>query len=134
MTTDIVAAAPPGAPPTTFCVMVDCPLERAALHLQAMDFCRALISNAHSLLGIFYYGDAVALLDPARAADLRQSWCRLLDETGTPGVVCVAAANRRGLTDHSGTPHAPLPPPLRLGGLGEWASWSIRAQRMVRFG
>lgn len=129
--TDNVAV--PTAPPIHFCVIVNCPLQRAVLHSQALNFCRALAHSTHTLLGVFFYGDAVSIMDAEQAAELRGEWCDLLTGANVDGVICAAAASRRNLANQQGVPNLPLPPPLRLGGLGEWVSWSVRAQRVVRF-
>ena len=68
----------------------------------ALQFCKAAHAAGHTILQVFFYRDAVSqasrltvpLGDEFNAADQWQAFCQA---TNTPLVVCVSAAERRGV-------------------------------------
>ena len=72
----------------------------------ALNFARAVIDRGHTLVRVFFYHDGVnvatGLATPPRDdRDLTAAWGALARDTGVDLVVCVAAAQRRGVVDES---------------------------------
>lgn len=110
----------------------------------AQHFARAACERGHRVTQVFFYGDGVDAGNrfAAPAADElnpTQVWTELARDHGVDLVLCVAAAQRRGVLDAGEAKrlgHAAdnLAEGFRLGGLGQWVEASSSADRMVSFG
>ncbi|WP_237065124.1 sulfurtransferase complex subunit TusD [Microbulbifer guangxiensis] len=110
----------------------------------AVRFARALVDQGHRLYRVFFYGDGVhsgsALAAPPQdEQDLLGQWQALYREHGVDLVVCIAAAQRRGVLSQSEAqrlerPAANLAEGFELGGLGQLADATAHSDRIVTFG
>ena len=109
----------------------------------AINFCEALIASGHTLSRVFFYQDGVhnasALsVPPQDEAALTPRWQALATEHGADLVVCIAAAQRRGILDADeaqrlNRPAANLAAHFRLSGLGQLAEATAQCDRLVAF-
>lgn len=110
----------------------------------ALRFARAVVDQGHELFRVFFYADGVhngsALAAPPQdEQDLLTPWQALRQEMGVDLVVCIAAAQRRGVLSHSEAerlerPAANLADGFELGGLGQLADATAQSDRVVTFG
>ncbi|GAA5523655.1 putative sulfurtransferase DsrE [Microbulbifer aestuariivivens] len=110
----------------------------------ALRFAQAVARQGHQLLRVFFYADGVhngsALPAPPQdEQNLLRPWQLLQRETGVELVVCIAAAQRRGVLSQSEAkrlerPAANLAEGFELGGLGQLADASAHSDRLVTFG
>lgn len=110
----------------------------------AVQFASAALAARHSIHRVFFYHDAVHSgtrlgCAPADERDLTARWQQLHDEHGTDLVICIAAAQRRGVVDETlarehGLAADNLARGFRIGGLGLLAEACLEADRLVQFG
>lgn len=109
----------------------------------ALHFCRAAIELGHSITQVFFYQDGVTqgnqLSVPlADEFDSVSEWVKLAEQYQLNLVVCVSAAERRGvLNDEQAREHnkcsANLHPIFSVAGLGELHAASLASDRTVSF-
>lgn len=117
-----------------FALLVNAAADSAAA-LTALDTARALLAHPNfHLYRLFFYREAVHLAnrhawrgdgDQACAA---QQWQQWLAENPVDAVVCVGAAQRRGVVPDT------LAEGFTLAGLGQWADALINSDRVIQFG
>ena len=122
-------------------VIQSAPYSSAAL--SALKFAQALAASQYEISQIFFYGDAVAMVNdlqcpPQDELNLLQSWVELLDQSHLRATVCIAAALRRGVLDENEAKRynkiaSNLRPPFLLAGLGELVEACSSAERVVTF-
>ena len=110
----------------------------------ALNFARAVIARGHTLARVFFYHDGVNVATrlaapPRDDRDLVASWQALARDHGVDLVVCVAAAERRGVVDEAqsarhGMHGHNLAPGFRIAGLGQLIEVAVDADRFVVFG
>jgi tRNA 2-thiouridine synthesizing protein D len=97
----------------------------------AYQFIKAALDKDHEIVCVFFYHDGVynALRSGLSAEDKDSvpPWPDLVDKHGIDMVVCVSAAERRGMraTGADG---------FRIGGLGQWMDACLKADRVLVFG
>ena len=110
----------------------------------AYHFTRAALAKGHEIFRVFFYHDGVnngtrLTTPPQDDRDIVSRWSALAEEHGVDLVVCVAAAQRRGIVDESEQKrHAKdasnLAPGFRISGLGQLIEAGIESDRVVVFG
>jgi len=110
----------------------------------ALNFARAVIGRGHGLARVFFYHDAVNVATrlatpPQDERHLTRDWQAFAGEHGVDLVVCVAAAQRRGIVDAAererhGIDGENLAPGFRIAGLGQLVEAALDADRLVVFG
>lgn len=119
------------------------PYQHQASHT-AYQFTRAALEKGHHVVRVFFYHDGVnngtcLTVPPQDEPHIVDQWSRLGSEHGLDLVVCVAAAQRRGIMDareaaRHALPAANLAPGFRISGLGQLIDASIEADRVLVFG
>lgn len=99
-------------------------------HASALRFARAVLSRGHRIHQVFFYQEATRILAArGSAANPAQEWETLArrpdGKQGFSLCVCVAAAERRGLTQACA--------PWHLVGLGDWVE-ALDADQHLQFG
>jgi tRNA 2-thiouridine synthesizing protein D len=99
----------------------------------ALQFARAALSKGHSVVRVFFYNDGVynanQLIAPqSDERNLSALWSELAASHSVDLVVCVAAANRRGIQTQI------LQKGFRIAGLGQLVEAGIKNDRVVVFG
>lgn len=110
----------------------------------AFNFSRAVIERGHQIDRVFFYHDGVntatrLAVPPQDDRNITRQWSKLAADHGIDLVVCVAAAQRRGIIDaeecrRHGKDADNLAPGFRISGLGQLIETAIEADRVVVFG
>ena len=110
----------------------------------AYHFTRAALAKGHEISRVFFYHDGVnngtrLTTPPQDDRNIVDRWSALAEEHGLDLVVCVAAAQRRGIVDESeaarhGKDANNIAPGFRISGLGQLVEAGIESDRVVVFG
>lgn len=109
----------------------------------AVQFCRAALAVGHSISQVFFYQDAVSQatqlsIPLADEFDCVEAWSALAQEHNVPLVVCVSAAEQRGVlsaeqAQENNKSSANLHPSFTVAGLGALHDASLTSDRTVTF-
>jgi len=107
-------------------------------------FAKAALAKGHEIFRVFFYHDGVnnatrLTTPPQDDRNIVNRWSKLAEEHKLDMVVCVAAAQRRGIVDdgeakRNGKDTTNLAPGFRISGLGQLIEAGIQADRLVVFG
>ncbi|MCV6637179.1 sulfurtransferase complex subunit TusD [Candidatus Albibeggiatoa sp. nov. NOAA] len=110
----------------------------------AYNFVKAALDKGHEIFRIFFYHDGVnnatrLTIPPQDDRNIVERWSALAKEHELDLVVCVAAAQRRGLLDENeasrnGKDANNIDESFRISGLGQLIEAGIQADRLVVFG
>lgn len=99
----------------------------------ALHFARAALIKGHEVTRVFFYGDGVynankRVQPQTDERNLVAMWCELAGQHSIDLVVCVAAADRRGMQPEL------LATGFRISGLGQLVEAGIDSDRLLVFG
>jgi len=110
----------------------------------AYHFTKAALEKGHEIYRVFFYHDGVNngtafTTPPQDDRNVVKRWSELSEQYGLDLVVCVAAAQRRGIVDadeqkRHGKSGMNIAPGFRISGLGQLVEAGIQADRLVVFG
>lgn len=110
----------------------------------AYRFTKAALAKGHEILRVFFYHDGVNngtrfTVPPQDDRNLQRQWSELAAEHKLDLVVCIAAAQRRGILDadeakRQGKDGDNIAPGFRISGLGQLIEVGIQADRLMVFG
>ncbi len=110
----------------------------------AYQFTRAALEKGHKVYRVFFYHDGVnngtrLATPPQDDRHITKRWTALAEEHDLDLVVCVAAAQRRGILDademkRNGKDADNLAPGFRISGLGQLIETGIESDRLMVFG
>jgi tRNA 2-thiouridine synthesizing protein D len=110
----------------------------------AWQFAHAALGKGHEVFRVFFYHDGVnngtrLTTPPQDDRNIQQRWSQLAEEHGIDLVVCVAAAQRRGIVDEGekkrhGKDADNIAPGFRISGLGQLVEAAVECDRLVTFG
>jgi len=110
----------------------------------AYQFAKAALAKGHEIYRVFLYHDGVnnatrLAIPPQDDRNITQLWTELQKEHELDLVVCIAAAQRRGLLDENearrqGKDANNMAEGFRISGLGQLIEAGIEADRLVVFG
>lgn len=110
----------------------------------AYHFTKAALEKGHEIYRVFFYNDGVnngtrLTTPPQDDRHIQKRWSALAEEHGVDLVVCVAAAQRRGIVDpdeakRHGKDADNIAPGFRISGLGQLIEAAIETDRLVVFG
>jgi len=110
----------------------------------ALQFARAALAKGHEIFRVFFYHDGVNngtrfAVPPQDDRNLQRAWTELALTKNLDLVVCIAAAQRRGILDanqakRQGKDGDNIAPGFRISGLGQLIEAGIEADRLVVFG
>ena len=110
----------------------------------AYSFTKSALENGHEIYRVFFYHDGVNngtryAVPPQDDRNITQRWSDLAAEHNLDMVICIAAAQRRGLLDENeakrqGKDGDNIAPGFRISGLGQLVEAGIQADRLVTFG
>ena len=110
----------------------------------ALKFIHAALDKGHEIFRVFFYHDGVnngtrLAVPPKDDRLLQKEWSTLAEEHGIDLVLCIAAAQRRGLMDadearRQGLDADNIAPGFRISGLGQLIEGGIQADRTITFG
>lgn len=111
---------------------------------RALLFAQALLAGGHEIVRLFFYQDGVhsassTVVTPQDELDVPAQWRTFVSEQQLDGVVCIAAALRRGVLNAEEAQRyqrqaANLSAPWELSGLGQLHEAAQAADRLVCFG
>lgn len=110
----------------------------------ALQFTKAALAKGHEIYRVFFYHDGVNNgtrygVPPQDDRNLTQLWSELASEHKLDLVVCVAAAQRRGILDgdeakRHGKDGDNIADGFRISGLGQLIEAGIQSDRLISFG
>lgn len=110
----------------------------------AYQFTKAALAKGHEIFRVFFYHDGVNNatrlgVPPQDDRNITQQWTELQKEHDLDLVVCIAAAQRRGLLDEDeakrqGKDANNIAEGFRISGLGQLIEAGIQSDRLVVFG
>jgi tRNA 2-thiouridine synthesizing protein D len=110
----------------------------------AYQFAKAVLDKGHELYRVFFYHDGVNngtrfAVPPQDDRKIPELWSQMAEAHGTDLVICIAAAQRRGLLDEGeakrqGKDGNNIAPGFRISGLGQLIEAGIQCDRLVVFG
>ncbi|MBF0218915.1 MAG: sulfurtransferase complex subunit TusD [Gammaproteobacteria bacterium] len=110
----------------------------------AYQFTKAALEKGHEIFRVFFYHDGVnnatrLTTPPQDDRNVIKRWSELAAKYNLDMVVCVAAAQRRGIADadesrRNGKDADNLAPGFRISGLGQLIEGAIQSDRLVVFG
>jgi tRNA 2-thiouridine synthesizing protein D len=110
----------------------------------AYQFTKAALDKGHEISRVFFYHDGVNTgtrygVPPQDDRNITQLWSELSKKHSLDLVVCVAAAQRRGILDadearRHGKSGDNIADGFRISGLGQLIEAGIQADRLVVFG
>ncbi|WP_299875154.1 sulfurtransferase complex subunit TusD [uncultured Cocleimonas sp.] len=110
----------------------------------ALQFARAVLAQGHEIFRVFFYHDGVnngtrLSVPPADDRLIQKEWSELSKEHDLDLVICIAAAQRRGIMDEAEAKRQGLDADniiegFRISGLGQLIEGGIEADRTVVFG
>lgn len=111
---------------------------------RALRFAEAALAGGHDISRLFFYQDGVHSAAANTVAsqdelDVAAAWTRFVADNQLDGVVCIAAALRRGVLNSEeasrySRPAANLQAPWDLSGLGQLHEAAQQADRLICFG
>jgi len=110
----------------------------------AYKFIEAALEAGHEIFRVFFYHDGVNnstryTVPPQDDRNIQVRWSELAAKHELDMVVCIAAAQRRGILDENeaqrqGKDGDNIAPGFRISGLGQLIEAGIQADRLVTFG
>ncbi len=110
----------------------------------ALQFARSVLAQGHEIFRVFFYHDGVyngtrLSVPPADDRLIQKEWSELSKENDLDLVICIAAAQRRGVMDEAEAKRQGLDADniiegFRISGLGQLIEGGIEADRTVVFG
>jgi tRNA 2-thiouridine synthesizing protein D len=112
----------------------------------AYRFAKAVLEKGHSVYRVFFYHDGVnngsrLTVPPQDDRNIQKNWTELAGAHNLDLVVCIAAAQRRGMLDEGeakrhgkGEGSANLAPGFRISGLGQLIEMGIESDSLLVFG
>jgi tRNA 2-thiouridine synthesizing protein D len=107
-------------------------------------FTKAALEKGHEIFRVFFYHDGVnngtrLTVPPQDDRHIQRRWTELAEKHKLDLVICIAAAQRRGLLDENeakrqGKDANNIAPGFRISGLGQLIEAGIQAERLVTFG
>ena len=110
----------------------------------AIQFTRAALEKGHEIMRVFFYHDGVNngtrfAVPPQDDRNIAEQWTALAKEYDLDLVICIAAAQRRGILDENeakrqGKDGHNMADGFRISGLGQLIEAGIQSERLVIFG
>ena len=110
----------------------------------AIQFTKAALEKGHDIFRVFFYNDGVNngtrfAVPPQDDRNITEQWTALAKEHNLDLVVCIAAAQRRGILDENeakrqGKDGDNIAEGFRISGLGQLIEAGIQSERTVIFG
>ena len=110
----------------------------------AIQFTKAALAKGHEIFRVFFYHDGVNngtrfAVPPQDDRNITEQWTELAKEHNLDLVICIAAAQRRGILDENeakrqGKDGNNIADGFRISGLGQLIEAGIQSDRLVIFG
>lgn len=110
----------------------------------AYQFIKSVLEMGHQVIRVFFYQDGVYhafrySTPPDDELQVVARWSALAEKYELDLVVCVSAAQRRGLLEaneakRQGKRDLDIADGFRIAGLGQWVEAALKADRSIEFG
>lgn len=130
--------------PMKFAIQINAGPYQSQAGESAYQFVQAALSMGHDIVRIFFYGDGILhafryATPPNDESHMTQRWTVLAEESGIDLVVCISAAQRRGLLSREEAERQQkldqdLADGFRISGLGQLVEAMLDADRFIVFG
>jgi tRNA 2-thiouridine synthesizing protein D len=110
----------------------------------AYHFVKSALEAGHEVPRVFFYHDGVNVgtrlsVPPQDERNIQQQWSALAKDHGVDLVICIAAAQRRGMLDaneaeRQGKDANNIAEGFRISGLGQLIEMGIETDRLMTFG
>lgn len=110
----------------------------------AYHFVKSALEAGHEVPRVFFYHDGVNVgtrlsVPPQDERNIQQQWSALAKDHGVDLVICIAAAQRRGMLDaneaaRQGKDADNIAEGFRISGLGQLIEMGIETDRLMTFG
>lgn len=127
-----------------FVIQVNVSPNESNLGYSAYQFIKAALKMQHEIFRVFFYQDGIYhafkySTPPSDELQITKKWTQLAKEQGIDLVVCVSAAQRRGLLSaeeakRQGKVEQVLAEGFRTSGLGQLVEANLLADRLIEFG
>jgi tRNA 2-thiouridine synthesizing protein D len=127
-----------------FAIQVNASPYQSNTGFSAYQFIKAALAQGHEVLRVFFYHEGIYHAfkhntPPDDEINLTDCWAELAAINKIDLVVCISAAQRRGLlhTDEAERRNKQdddLTTGFRIGGLGQWVEALLEADRVIVFG
>jgi tRNA 2-thiouridine synthesizing protein D len=127
-----------------FAIQVNASLYQSNTGFSAYQFINAALAQGHEVLRVFFYHEGIYHAfkhntPPDDEINLTSCWSELAENQKIDLVVCISAAQRRGLlyadeAERRNKQDHDLAMGFRIGGLGQWVEALLEADRVIVFG
>ncbi len=127
-----------------FAIQVNASPYQSNAGLTAYQFIHASLAQGHEIFRVFFYHDGVYHAfkyntPPDDERQITKQWSELARRYQIDLVVCISAAQRRGLlcsdeAKRQGKMDDDLAEGFRISGLGQWVEATLEADRFIVFG
>ncbi len=127
-----------------FAIQVNASPNQSHTGYNAYRFCKAALAQGHDVFRVFFYHDGIYHAfkhnsPPDDELQLTTCWGELAEQNKVDLVVCISAAQRRGLlyadeAKRRNKQDDDLATGFRIGGLGQWIEALLEADRVIVFG
>ena len=127
-----------------FAIQVNTSPYQSNAGLTAYQFINAALAQGHQIFRVFFYHDGVYHAfkyntPPDDERHFTRQWSELAQRNHIDLVVCISAAQRRGLlcsdeAKRQGKLDDDLADGFRISGLGQWVEATLEADRFIVFG
>jgi tRNA 2-thiouridine synthesizing protein D len=127
-----------------FAIQVNASPYQSNTGFSAYQFIKAALAQGHEVLRVFFYHEGIYHAfkhntPPDDEINLTSCWSELAENQKIDLVVCISAAQRRGLlyadeAERRNKQDDDLATGFRIGGLGQWVEALLEADRVIVFG
>lgn len=127
-----------------FAIQINASPHASNAGLHAYRFIEAALALDHQVARVFFYHDGIYhglkyATPPDDEFNLTAHWSALAGRQGIDLVLCISAAQKRGLlcrdeAERQGKRDDDLAPGFRIGGLGQLVEATLQADRLLVFG
>jgi len=127
-----------------FAIQVNASPYQSNTGFSAYQFIKAALAQGHEVFRVFFYHEGIYHAfkhntPPDDEINLTDCWAELAAKHKVDLVVCISAAQRRGLlyadeAERRNKQDNDLATGFRIGGLGQWVEAMLEADRVIVFG
>jgi tRNA 2-thiouridine synthesizing protein D len=127
-----------------FAIQVNASPNQSNTGHSAYQFIKAAVAQGHVVFRVFFYHEGIYHAFKHNTApddefNLTLCWSEIAKKNNIDLVVCISAAQRRGLlcadeAERRGKQDDDLATGFRIGGLGQWVEAMLEADRVIVFG
>jgi tRNA 2-thiouridine synthesizing protein D len=127
-----------------FAIQINSSPYQSNVALTAYQFIQTALAQQHEIVRVFFYHEGIYqafryITPPDDEINLAKRWSALASEHSIDLVVCISAAQRRGLlhkdeANRQGKQDNEVADGFRIAGLGQWVEATLLADRVLVFG